>query len=537
MLRVPDPCETARPVFDAYVMVDWSASSVPNRGADSIWFACLERRDGALTTTRIANPPTRSEALSTLADLFSDLIARDCVTLAGFDFGFGYPAGFARRLRPDRPDWRGVWNEIAARVRDSDDNANNRFEVAAALNDKISGGPFPFWGCPASRSGPMLSAGRPAEFGDDLPEYRLTDRVTAGPHSLWKMAYPGSVGGQTLLGIARLHALRNHPWIADVARLWPFETGLGVLRRPGAGGWRLLMAEVYPSMVPISVSAGEIRDQVQVRTMVNHLAHLDDTGRLAGLFAGPPDLTGEERRRIETEEAWILGIETARRPAKPRLPLATTPTNGREARYLKDPAAIYRRSFAIIRAEADLTRLPPDLEPLAVRLIHAVGDIGLVDDLAFTLNFGLAARAALTAGAPIIVDAAMVAAGIIRTRLPADNPIVLTLNEPEVAALAADGGTTRSAAAVELWRPHLGGAVVAIGNAPTALFRLLELIGSGVPKPAAIIGMPVGFVGAAESKETLIAGNAGVPYLTVRGRRGGSALAAAAVNALAGDAP
>ena len=201
--------------------------------------------------------------------------------------------------------------------------------------------------------------------------------------------------------------------------------------------------------------------------------------------------------------------------------------------YLRDPAEIYRRSFATIRAEATLARLPVSLEPVAVRLIHACGMTDIVDDLAFSNGVADQARAALANGGAILCDSRMVAAGIVEARLPAKNAVICTLTAPDIPALAARLGTTRSAAAVELWRPQLAGAVVAIGNAPTALFRLLELLDEGAPKPAAIVAFPVGFVGAAESKEELAANSRNVPFLTLRGRRGGSALAAAAVNALA----
>jgi precorrin-8X/cobalt-precorrin-8 methylmutase len=189
----------------------------------------------------------------------------------------------------------------------------------------------------------------------------------------------------------------------------------------------------------------------------------------------------------------------------------------------------------MIRAEADLSAVPADLEHVAVRMIHACGMTDLPADLAWSPGVGTAARAALAAGGTVICDSAMVAAGITRSRLPAANPVLCTLADPRVRELAAQLGTTRSAAAVELWRDHLDGAVVAVGNAPTALFRLLELVAAGAPAPAAVIGVPVGFVGAAESKAALAAGPGEIPYLIVRGRRGGSAIASAAVNALAGD--
>jgi precorrin-8X/cobalt-precorrin-8 methylmutase len=203
--------------------------------------------------------------------------------------------------------------------------------------------------------------------------------------------------------------------------------------------------------------------------------------------------------------------------------------------YEKDGAAIYRQSFATIRAEADLAGLPADVSRVAVRMIHACGMVDLVRDLSFTPDVVVRARAALRAGAPVLCDVSMVASGVTRKRLPADNDVVCTLSDPSVPGLAAELGTTRSAAALELWRDRMEGAVVAVGNAPTALFRLLEMIEEGAPRPAAVIGVPVGFVGAAESKDALAEHPSGLDHLVVRGRRGGSAIAAAAVNALASE--
>jgi len=201
--------------------------------------------------------------------------------------------------------------------------------------------------------------------------------------------------------------------------------------------------------------------------------------------------------------------------------------------YLRDGAAIYERSFAIIREEADLSRFSAEEAAIAVRMIHASGQVSVAEHIHFSPGIVTAAREALKRGAPILGDAEMVAHGITRARLPANNEVICTLRDPRVPELAATLGTTRSAAALELWRDKLAGAVVAIGNAPTALFRLLEMLDEGAPKPAAILGIPVGFVGAAESKEALAADPRGVPYLIVRGRIGGSAITAAAVNALA----
>ncbi len=204
--------------------------------------------------------------------------------------------------------------------------------------------------------------------------------------------------------------------------------------------------------------------------------------------------------------------------------------------YEKDPAAIYAQSFATVRREARLDRFDAGMRVLAERVIHACGMVEVADRLAFSPGAFEAGQAALKSGAPVLCDAEMVAAGVIRRLLPAGNAVIVTLNEAETSTLAERLGTTRSAAAVELWRPHLAGAVVAFGNAPTALFHLLERLDQGWPKPALILGFPVGFVGAAESKAELAADPRGCDFVALRGRRGGSAMASAAVNALAGGA-
>jgi len=203
--------------------------------------------------------------------------------------------------------------------------------------------------------------------------------------------------------------------------------------------------------------------------------------------------------------------------------------------YIRDGAEIYRRSFAIIRAEADLVRFSPGEERVAVRIIHACGMTEIARDIVMSPGFADNARWALVAGAPVLCDSRMVANGITRARLPAANEVICTLDDPRVPEIARKIGNTRSAAAIELWGDRLAGAVVAIGNAPTSLFRLLELLDAGVRPPAAVIGLPVGFVGAKESKDAL-AVDGRVPFLIVKGRKGGSAMAAAAVNALASEA-
>jgi precorrin-8X/cobalt-precorrin-8 methylmutase len=204
--------------------------------------------------------------------------------------------------------------------------------------------------------------------------------------------------------------------------------------------------------------------------------------------------------------------------------------------YIRDGAEIYQKSFATIRSESDLSNVPPDLEKVVVRMIHGCGMTDIASDIAASPLAAKIGRKALAAGAAIFCDVHMVADGVTRSRLPANNDVICTLKHPEVPALAQRIGNTRSAAALELWLPDLAGAVVAIGNAPTALFRLLELLDAGANKPALILGMPVGFVGAAESKAELAANSRGVPFITIHGRRGGSAMTAAAINALAQEA-
>ena len=505
-------------MFDAYVMVDWSAAKVPRTGRDSIW-VCWHDRAGE----RLVNPPTRHQAKALLADWLADPMACGQRVLIGFDFPFGYPAGFAARLGLSGPPWRAVWEEIARLVSDDEHNANNRFDVAAAMNERISGAKFPFWGCPVRPArnclGPKHHRGHEQ---NNLAERRLIDEYMRTAQPCWKLLGAGSVGGQILTGIPAVRALRDDPRWRNSARVWPFETGL---RTPADGA--LIIAEVYPSLWSVSPGAGETKDAAQVRTVARHFAGLDRDGALAALFDGDPALTLEQRKRVEAEEAWTLGVTARAQPIILPHPATAGHPGGRYP-YLRDPDEISRRSLALIQAEADLARFPRSLRPLALRLAHAGGEVAILDDLAWSRGAIAAGRQALTGGAPILVDATMVAAGINRERLPAGNQVICTLPGVE-----AQPGTTRSASAVELWRPHLAGAIVAIGNAPTALYRLLEIIAAGAAKPALVLGFPVGFVGAAEAKAALAAFGHGIDYITVKGRRGGSAFAAAAINALA----
>ncbi|MFZ3237853.1 MAG: precorrin-8X methylmutase [Stellaceae bacterium] len=618
-------------MFDTFLIVDWSAANVPRLGRDSIW-AC--RRDAAGET--LANPPTRRAAQALNADWLAAAQDRTERVLLGFDFPFGYPAGFAARLGLSGTPWRAVWDEIARLLDDDENNRNNRFDVAAAFNYRISGGGFPFWGCPAAPLRAHLQGKHHRRHGSDgLAERRLVDVYIPSAQPCWKLLGAGSVGGQALTGIPVVRALRDDPRWRRHTEVWPFETGL---RASEAAG--VVMAEIYPSLWAVKPGADETKDAAQVRAVARFLDERDRAGELPALFAGDPGLTVAERDRVEREEAWTLGVTAARQhpiavpasavdarspvphasPSAPsrraagsaearlalrrrkegRLPGSVSPgltrpstassardkdvdaqiksaqdgsdslCEGRDQRfgadaglsdnlpaawvpssprsrgegrgegqsrvynYLRDPKAISRRSLALVRAEADLARFPRPLRGVAARIAHAAGDIAILGDLAWSARAATAGRAALAAGAPILVDSTMAAAGIIRERLSGGSEIRCLLGDPAVAGLAMAQRTTRSAAAVELWRPYLAGAVVAIGNAPTALFRLLEILAEGAAAPALILGFPVGFVGAAEAKAALAGFGRGLEFITLHGRRGGSAVAAAAANALAG---
>jgi precorrin-8X/cobalt-precorrin-8 methylmutase len=354
-----------------------------------------------------------------------------------------------------------------------------------------------------------------------------------GAQPCWKLAYTGSVGSQSLTGIPVIRKLRDHAAWAEHARIWPFETGL----RPPNDDTRVVFAEVWPSWWRKQIKAeyGPPNDQAQVRSVAGIFAEAVRANELAGWFCGDPSLSNEQRVQVETEEAWTLGVTAPRRPQRSAPPVQESQEGEALSRYtyLRDPTAIYRSSFALVRAETDLSRFPAAMRSLAVRLAHAAGDTAILADLAWSRGAVGAGRRALAAGAPILVDSTMLAAGIIGNRLPAQNTILCLPNDPATTRVAAQLSTTRSAAAVELWRPHLDGAVVAIGNAPTALFHLLEVLAAGAPRPSIILGFPVGFVGAADAKAALTEFGRGIPYIALTGRRGGSALAAAAINALA----
>jgi precorrin-8X/cobalt-precorrin-8 methylmutase len=294
---------SSRLMFDSFVVVDWSAANLPKVGRDSIWIC---RRGGDDET--LVNPPTRHAAKVLIADWLAAARAADQRMLLGFDFPFGYPAGFAARLGLAGPPWRAVWDEIAALLTDDERNRNNRFEVADLLNRRVSGGAFPFWGCPAAPPRANLHGRHHRRHDSEgLAERRLVDLYIPSAQPCWKLLGAGSVGGQALTGIPVVRALRDDPRWRQEAQIWPFESGLAAPTQAP-----IVIAEIYPSLWAVAPAPGEPKDRAQVRTVARWLAALDGTGALAPLFAGDPALTPLQRRRIETEEAWTLGVTASR---------------------------------------------------------------------------------------------------------------------------------------------------------------------------------------------------------------------------------
>ena len=299
-------------LFDAYVMVDWSANARPKTRWDSVWYSVLTReRGGAVPTCR--NPATRQRAIEEITGILGGFSERKVPTLIGFDFPYGYPSGFANALGlSGKIPWRAVWDAIAARIEDHEDNSNNRFETAAEFNRKVLGGPFPFWGCPPNRQSTTLTSRKVQPFtAGTLPEYRLTDRraKAKGAQPVWKLYGPGAPGSQALLGIPYVAKLRTDPRFDTVSRVWPFETLLEPLACREQRDWAILHAEIFPSLVLSRAEPGEIRDEAQVRNLAEYFARLDEEGELGNLFDCPAGITDEDRSMAESEEGWILGIQ------------------------------------------------------------------------------------------------------------------------------------------------------------------------------------------------------------------------------------
>jgi hypothetical protein len=294
-------------LFSAYVIVDWSAAAKPTTGADSVWIGVMKRDVRFRLTFESFNPATRQEAETKLAAILDDLKKRNERALVGFDFPLGFPRGFSQALalKGEHP-WRAVWDQLNKMVKDKVDNTNNRFGVGSELNRRLTGGPFPFWGVPPKDTLTTLQPKKTREHGpDDLPEFRHADTAAKGAHSIWKLYYNGSVGGQAIMGIPAARRLKDAR--GDAAKVWPFETGFKALTEADLDGVQVVIAEVYPSLVKAVPAPGEVKDAAQVRSLAEHFAKLDEAGKLAALFAAPKGVAEDVVAVAETEEGWILG--------------------------------------------------------------------------------------------------------------------------------------------------------------------------------------------------------------------------------------
>ena len=298
-------------LFDAYIMVDWSAAAKPTTGANSIWIGILAKDARLKFQFTAVNPDTRLKAVELIQGLVSKLNKRGDRVLLGFDFSMGYPSGTAKALGLDitqQPPWQAMQSFLASKLKDKPDNTNARFAIAAGMNYRISQGPFPFWGAPA-RDQVKTLAGKKGDFTDNtLPEYRLAeqhlrDTLKAKPKSVWQLAYTGSVGSQSLTGLPHIHDFRQ---TLPNAKLWPFETGLAALDEEALDEVQTLIAEIYPSTLTVSPEKGEILDRAQVRTIAHHYCDLDNKGRLGVLFGPPESLKIDKIEQIVDEEGWIL---------------------------------------------------------------------------------------------------------------------------------------------------------------------------------------------------------------------------------------
>ena len=294
--------------FDTFLVVDWSANGVPKRGRDSIWWARVQTGSSGLLRH---NPATRHQAMAQLRAVLRDELERGARVLLGVDFALGYPRGLAQALGLEGPAWRALWEEWRRRVRDAQDNGNNRFEVAAALNLQLTGGQGPFWGRPATRLLPALPARRSFAYPvRGLAERRLCELRVTGAQPVWKVAYAGSVGGQSLCGLPYLLGLLEDPVLGPHIHVWPFQTGFGFPER----GPCIVLAEVYPSLVPLPQGSASVKDALQVEALARHFAREDAAGRLAACFARPAGLTDAEAQAVLEEEGWVLGVRDLAEP-------------------------------------------------------------------------------------------------------------------------------------------------------------------------------------------------------------------------------
>lgn len=298
-------------LFDSYVMVDWSAASKPASGADSIWIGALTPDSRLKLAFKATNPPTRAKAIEELADLLGRCLKRGDRVLLGVDFPLGFPAGTsaALKLKSEQP-WRAMRDFLLKEMKDKPDNANNRFSLAAQMNRRISEGPFPFWGCSKKDELTTLAIKKVREHGPkDIAEYRITEdnlaeTRKARPQPVWKIAYAGAVGGQTLTGVPAIERLREK---FPTLKIWPFELPLDKLDTEGLADTRIAVVEISPTLVTPEVGASEIKDEAQVRTLAEWYAERDANGKLGALFAAEAKLSDKQKVAVTQEEGWILG--------------------------------------------------------------------------------------------------------------------------------------------------------------------------------------------------------------------------------------
>jgi hypothetical protein len=298
-------------LFNAYVMIDWSAASTAKTGRDSIWIGVIKRDIRFRPTFEAYNPATRHAAEAKLREVLADLRRRGDPALMGFDFALGYPAGTAALLKLKAPTQAAMWDFLAANVVDKADNTNNRFAVASKMNRLMTDQAYPFWGAPARDAQRWLTTTKttpPADFA--LPTLRHAERATqgggkAGAKSVWQLSGAGAVGGQSLVGIPAVKRLADE--LGDRARVWPFQTGWRELTAADLQGREAVIAEIYPALIEVRPEAGEIVDRAQVRALCEHFARLDEQGRLAAAFAAPKGMEAERVEMVEQEEGWILG--------------------------------------------------------------------------------------------------------------------------------------------------------------------------------------------------------------------------------------
>jgi hypothetical protein len=295
-------------LFSAYVIVDWSAASKPTTGADSIWIGVLKRDVRFRMAFESYNPATRAEAETRLAAILDDLKKRSERALVGFDFPLGFPRGFAAALKLPGEPWRAAWDQLAKMVTDKPTSLNNRFNVGAQLNRRLTESPFPFWGAPPKDVQTTLQPKKTRNHSpDDLPEFRHADLAAKGAASIWKLYYNGSVGGQAIMGIPAARRIKLAR--GEAVRAWPFETGFKTLTEADLAGVDVVLAEVYPSMIKAPALPGEVKDLTQVRTTAEHFARLDEANKLGELFGPAKGMAADVVLDAEREEGWILGAE------------------------------------------------------------------------------------------------------------------------------------------------------------------------------------------------------------------------------------